>query len=163
MLGGDRQRTLIHLKQHPVSDTFLEVGKACGVVRAAWYDRPVEPGTVVVIDPDNAGALKTSADAYDYKVAGVVSGARGINPGIHLGQRTVMDGDTKVAMTGRVYVKCSTENGPIRPGDRLTTSWTAGHAMRATDRMRSDGAVIGKAMSVLDEGSGLVLVLVNLQ
>ena len=30
-----------------------------------------------------------------------------------------MDGDIPIAMTGRVYVKCTTENGPIRPGDRL--------------------------------------------
>jgi hypothetical protein len=35
--------------------------------------------------------------------------------------------------------------------------------MRASDLERSHGAVIGKAMSSLDDGSGLVLVLVNLQ
>ena len=35
--------------------------------------------------------------------------------------------------------------------------------MKATDTERSFGAVIGKAMTRLDEGTGLVLVLVNLQ
>jgi hypothetical protein len=35
--------------------------------------------------------------------------------------------------------------------------------MRASDHDRSNGAVIGKAMSTLDSGTGLVLVLVNLQ
>jgi hypothetical protein len=35
--------------------------------------------------------------------------------------------------------------------------------MRAHDVGRSQGAVIGKAMSGLAEGRGLVLVLVNLQ
>jgi hypothetical protein len=35
--------------------------------------------------------------------------------------------------------------------------------MRATDPQRAFGAVVGKAMSSLDEGTGLVLVLVNLQ
>ena len=35
--------------------------------------------------------------------------------------------------------------------------------MKATDRERSPGATVGKAMSKLDEGTGLVLVLVNLQ
>ncbi len=126
-------------------------------------DAIIEPGTVMVIDPSNSGALMTSTESYDFKVAGVVSGANGVNPGIYLGQDSVMDGDVMVAMTGRVYVKCSTANGPIRPGDRLTTASLAGHAMKATDSSRSDGAVIGKAMSSLDEGTGLVLVLVNLQ
>ena len=126
-------------------------------------DGELEPGTVVVIDPENAGALTTSREAYDFKVAGVVSGAGGVDAGLHLGQDGVLDGDTKVAMTGRVYVKCSAENGAIQPGDRLTTASIAGHAMKATDGPRSDGAVIGKAMSSLAGGTGLVLVLVNLQ
>ena len=37
------------------------------------------------------------------------------------------------------------------------------HAMKAADRTRAYGAVIGKAMTGLAEGRGLVLVLVNLQ
>ncbi|MEQ9207234.1 MAG: hypothetical protein RLN78_07700 [Phycisphaerales bacterium] len=122
-----------------------------------------EPGTVLVIDPENPGKLMCSEDAYDYKVAGVVSGANGVKPGIKLGQDGVMDGEIPVAMTGRVYVKCSSENGVIRAGDRLTTASLRGHAMKATDTNLSDGAVIGKAMSDLDESTGMVLVLVNLQ
>jgi hypothetical protein len=35
--------------------------------------------------------------------------------------------------------------------------------MKATDRGRAYGAVIGKAMTPLAKGTGLVLVLVNLQ
>lgn len=123
----------------------------------------VEPGTLMVIDPANPGKLMLSTQAYDAKVAGVVSGANGVNPGIKLGQDGVMDGDLPVAMTGRVYVKCSAENGPVMPGDRLTTSSIPGHAMKATDSDRSDGAVIGKAMTSLDAETGMVLVLVNLQ
>jgi len=121
------------------------------------------PGTVVVIDDKHAGHLRASRDPYDTKVAGVVSGAGGVAAGIRLGQDGALDGETPVAMTGRVYVKCSTENGAIRPGDLLTTSATRGHAMRASDRERRAGAVIGKAMSALDGETGLVLVLVNLQ
>jgi hypothetical protein len=122
-----------------------------------------EPGTVLVIDEARAGELTTSCKPYDCKVAGVVSGANGISHGMKLGQDGALDGETLVAMTGRVYVKCSTENGAIRPGDLLTTSTTSGHAMRATDRGLANGAVIGKAMSSLDARTGLVLVLVNLQ
>jgi hypothetical protein len=35
--------------------------------------------------------------------------------------------------------------------------------MKATDRDRAHGAIIGKAMTGLDSRTGLVLVLVNLQ
>lgn len=124
---------------------------------------PAEPGTVMSIDPDNPGMLTPSVAAYDTRVAGVVSGAGGINPGISLSQHGVMEGDTLVAMVGRVYVRATADGGAIRPGDRLTTSDLPGHAMRVNNNDRAPGAVIGKAMSSLDEGTGLVLVLVNLQ
>ena len=136
------------------SDIVERFESSCGLI---------EPGTVVVIDPDRAGRLTCSSTAYDPKVAGIVSGAGGVNPGLCLSQTDVLDGDTSVAMAGRVYVKCCIENGPIRPGDRLTTASLAGHAMRATDTQLSDGSVLGKAMSSLDAETGLVLVLVNLQ
>ncbi|MDP6956650.1 MAG: VCBS repeat-containing protein, partial [Planctomycetota bacterium] len=119
----------------------------------------VEAGTVMSIDPSSPGQLMISTQAYDAKVAGVVSGAGGVNHGLRLGQDGVLDGETLVAMTGRVYVKCSAENGAISPGDLLTTADLAGHAMRASDGTRAFGAVIGKAMGPLDKGTGLVLVL----
>lgn len=122
-----------------------------------------EPGTLMVIDEKNPGRLKPSSTAYDHKVAGIVSGAGGVNPGMVLHQEGVLDGDVEVAVVGRVYVKAVASNGPIRPGDLLTTSDTPGHAMKASDASRSHGAIIGKAMTALDEGTGLVLVLVNLQ
>lgn len=127
------------------------------------HDERCEAGTVLVIDAAHPGALVASSHAYDAKVAGVVSGANGVRPGIQMGQTGLLDGATPVAMAGRVYVKCSSENGAIAPGDLLTTSSLLGHAMRATDSGRSNGAVLGKAMSALEAGTGLVLVLVNLQ
>jgi hypothetical protein len=68
-----------------------------------------------------------------------------------------------VALSGRVYVRADASTDAIRPGDLLTTSSLRGHAMKATDHARAQGAVIGKAMSSLDRGTGLVLVLVALQ
>ena len=123
----------------------------------------VEPGTLMVIDENNPGKLKMSAGAYDSKVAGIVSGAGGVNPGLTLHQEGVMEGDAVVAIAGRVYVKADASYGAIQPGDLLTTSDTPGHVMKAVDRDRAQGAVIGKAMTGLDAGTGLVLVLVNLQ
>jgi len=38
-----------------------------------------------------------------------------------------------------------------------------GHAMKVTNRAKAQGAILGKAMSRLESGRGLVLVLVTLQ
>ena len=48
----------------------------------------------------------------------------------------------------------------LAPGDLLTTSAVPGHAMKATDHDRAQGAIIGKAMTSLAKGRGLILVLV---
>lgn len=126
-------------------------------------DRGCQPGTVVVIDDAESGRLRSSSTPYDTRVAGVVSGAGGLAAGIHMGEGSGLGGDIQVAMTGRVYVKCTADNGAIKPGDLLTTSDKPGRAMKATDRDKSMGAVLGKAMTPLETGEGLVLVLVNLQ
>jgi len=123
----------------------------------------LEAGSVVVIDEENPGQLKCSTLAYDTRVAGVVSGANGIHPGISLHQEGVLEGGQEVALSGRVYVQADTSSGAIRPGDLLTTSGIRGHAMKAADTSRAMGTVLGKAMSSLDRGTGLVLVLVTLQ
>ena len=68
-----------------------------------------------------------------------------------------------MALTGRVYVKVDATHGAIEPGDLLTTSPTPGHAMKATDWDQAHGTILGKAMTGLDSGTGLVLVLVSLQ
>jgi hypothetical protein len=126
-------------------------------------DEAPEAGTVMAIDPLHEGRLTIAANAYDTRVAGVVSGAGGVAAGLKLGQAGTLEGETPVALTGRVFVKCSAENGAIQPGDLLTSATLRGHAMRATDSTRAFGAVIGKAMGSLDDGTGLVLVLVGLQ
>ena len=64
---------------------------------------------------------------------------------------------------GRVYCKVDANHGAIEVGDLLTTSSTPGHAMKASDPLRSFGAVIGKALSDLKSGTGLIPVLVALQ
>lgn len=120
-------------------------------------------GAVVVIDEENPGQLKLSTDAYDKRVAGIISGAGGVHPGLSLSQQGVVEGDQHVALSGRVYVQAETSTGAIKPGDLLTSSETAGHAMKVTDHTRAQGAILGKAMTGLKEGKGLVLVLVTLQ
>lgn len=120
-------------------------------------------GAVVVIDEERPGQLRLSERAYDTRVAGIVSGANGIQPGLALHQQGRLEGGRNVALTGRVYALADATSAPIRPGDLLTTSDTPGHVMKVQDRERGHGAILGKAMTPLAEGTGMVLVLVSLQ
>ncbi|HEX6226783.1 MAG TPA: hypothetical protein VFZ52_20330 [Chryseolinea sp.] len=122
------------------------------------------PGTIVSISTDNSGQLRISDKAYDKTVAGIISGAGGIKPGMLMGQEgTIANGKHPVALTGRVYCLADASHGEINPGDLLTTSPTLGHAMKVTDHEAARGAIIGKAMTSIKNGKGLVLVLVSLQ
>ncbi len=124
----------------------------------------IEPGMVVSIDPENPGRLALSSGAYDRRVAGVISGAGGVNTGMLMGQQgSIADGELPVALVGRVYVWADASDGPIEPGDLLTTSDRPGHAMKVSDHGQAAGAILGKAMTGLNEGQGLILTLVSLQ
>jgi hypothetical protein len=123
----------------------------------------VAKGAVVIIDETQAGMLKLSETAYDTRVAGVVSGACGIRPGLTLKQNGKLTEGLNVTLVGRAYVLTTAANGSIKPGDLLTTSDMQGHAMKAADRASSLGAIIGKALTPLEIGEDLVLALVNLQ
>jgi|GEM_PF-483448 len=133
-------------------------------IKPAGMQSTPEAGMVVSIDPAAPGELVVSAEEYDRKVAGIISGAGNVRPGMLMGQQgTAADGESPVALTGRVYVLADASYGEIAPGDLLTSSNTLGHAMKVTDYDRAQGAIIGKAMGKLSNGKGLVLVLVSLQ
>ena len=123
-----------------------------------------EPGTVLAISGEGEGTLRVCDEAYCRRVAGVVSGAHGLPAGVVLEGVAFDDpGHATVAVSGRVWVKCDAARGGIRIGDLLTTADRAGYAMRVADPSRATGAIVGKAMTSLETGSGLVLVLVSLQ
>ncbi len=143
--------------------TLIELGE--GLDYAEGFDvadetKP-EPGTVLVIDAEVPGKLTVSRRAYDRAVAGIVAGANGLGSAVRLAAGQF---DCDVALAGRVYCKVDASDGPISPGDLLTTSSTPGHATVACDRNRSPGAILGKAMEPMAEGqTGRILVLVTLQ
>jgi hypothetical protein len=127
----------------------------------AIVDTAVEPGTVMVIG--NGGALRTSTQAYDKRVAGVVSGGGEYKPGIVLDRRGSQENRYPIALVGKVYCKVDASYGAVDIGDLLTTSATPGHAMKAGDSRRAFGSVIGKALQPIDRGQGLIPILVALQ
>ncbi len=124
----------------------------------------IQPGMVLSINPDYPGTLKMSEKVYDRQVAGIVSGANGIQTGLIMSERgSIADGKHLVALAGRVYCLVDASNGTVKPGDLLTTSSTPGYAMKVKNHKKARGAIIGKAMTSLKDGRGLVLVLVSLQ
>jgi hypothetical protein len=149
-----------------IKGTILKLTGGSDIAEPFDVKAPVEimKGAVLAIDSESPGNLKVADKAYDHCVAGVVSGAGDVEPALLMSQAgTLADGKYPVALSGRVYCWADASNGPIEPGDLLTTSTTPGHAMKVTDHALAQGAVLGKAMTPLREGRGLVLVLVSLQ
>jgi hypothetical protein len=116
---------------------------------------------VVVIN--DCGGLRQSHEAYDRKVAGVVSGAGQYRPGLVLDAQKSSGNRLAVALMGKVLCKVDARYEAIAVGDLLTSSTTPGHAMKAADPGRAFGAVIGKALAPLPSGKGLIPILVALQ
>jgi hypothetical protein len=119
-----------------------------------------EPGCVVVLAGDDR--VRVSDEAYDRRVAGVVSGAGSYRAALILDKQEGED-RRPLALSGKVWCKVEADSAPVGLGDLLTTSATPGHAMRAVDPARAFGAVIGKALGSLESGRGLLPVLVALQ
>lgn len=120
-------------------------------------------GTVVVLNPTKSNQVMASAQAYDTRVAGVVSE----RPGLALGEA----GTDKVlvATTGRVKVKVDATRSPVHIGDLLVTSDQEGVAMKSIPLdlggtpIHRPGTLIGKALEPLEKGTGEILVLLSLQ
>lgn len=119
-----------------------------------------QPGVLMSLNLE--GKLAPSSTPYDSKVVGVVAGAGAYKPAMILDKR---GGNNRlpIAMMGKVYCQVTAENEPIQIGDLLTSSHLTGHAMRASDRGKAFGSVIGKALAGFSGPSGLIPVLVNLQ
>jgi hypothetical protein len=99
--------------------------------------------------------MKKSTVAYDQRVLGIVS----TRPGMVMGSVDKEGVNAMpVALSGRVPVKVSARNGPIKAGDYLTTSSIPGVAMKATRA----GEIIGTAMTdYKGEDIGKVVVFVK--
>lgn len=129
----------------------------------------LEPGDVLAIDPQHGYAVRQSREANSRLVAGVYSTQPSfLGVGKH-GIDDSLDGEVPVALVGIVPTKVSAENGPIRIGDLLVTASLPGHAMRARPRVVKGvviyptGAILGKALEPLRQGTGVIKVLVTLR
>ena len=131
---------------------------------AEWVQSPRElaAGTVVVLDQTKSNQVIASSQAYDTRVAGVISA----QPGITLGANGA--GKVLVATTGRVRIKVDASRGAIQIGDLLVTSDVPGVAMKSQPlslggvQIHRPGTLIGKALEPLSTGTGEILVLLSL-
>lgn len=122
----------------------------------------LDPGMLAAID--ETGALRPSGRPYERALAGVIAGAGSFRPAVLLDSDcTRQQPRVRLSLAGKVFCRANTSNGSIAVGDLLTSSATPGCAMRATDSARAFGAVVGKALKPLAEGSGLIPILVTLQ
>ena len=121
-------------------------------------DDTVSRGDVVSSDPSLDAGVKKSVGAYSFNTMGVIS----TRPNVIMGaEDTGGVQHVPASLSGRVPVKVIDENGPIQPGDYLTTSSTPGVAMKATH----GGMVLGQALTGFDDnGLGAIgFVMVFLQ
>jgi hypothetical protein len=144
---------------------------ATSVIGAVYQDvaewvpatEDLAPGTVVVLSTRDNNLVTASKDAYDHRVAGVVSP----QPGLILGE----GGSNKemIATTGRVKVRVDATKHAIAIGDLLVTSTKSGTAMRSEAveingrQFHQPGTILGKALEPLAGGTGEILVLLSLQ
>jgi hypothetical protein len=121
----------------------------------------LEPGDVVVIDPDDKNKLKRATNANATNIAGVIStkpGVVGNWPGTETNE--LPSGQKIVSLMGQVPCKVTAINGPIKSGDMLTSSSIPGYAMKSTELKL--GTIVGKALEPLESGTGKINILVYL-
>ncbi len=107
------------------------------------------PGDLLVIDASGERRLSLSQTPYSTLVAGIYSTQPGVVASQHRVDEALPNNEVPLAVIGIVPCKVTAENGPIAPGDLL-----GAHML---------GAVVGKALEPLREGTGLIHVLVTLQ
>lgn len=149
----------------------------------------LHPGDVVALGaaaPEGAkygdtpvAGVEEASEAYSTGVVGVVSARylQGDNSapagsvlqsgGMDPKAASIKPGEYMTVVTQGTYkmVKVDAGKGAIHIGDLLTTSSTAGAAMKVSlsDKTQAFGAVIGKAMGNLDSGTGYIPVLITLK
>jgi hypothetical protein len=146
--------------------TFVAGSDFAEALSARGGKKGYEPGDVLVASREQPGAIEKSAVRYDSRVVGVYSTRPGVLGADKDGDTRVDADEVPVAITGIVPTKVTAENGPIEPGDLLTTSSTSGYAMKAVPvlvggvEIYPAGTVLGKALGTLRAERGVVKMLV---
>lgn len=111
----------------------------------------ISAGDVISPKTDDEGrmVIDLTTNTYQDDVMGVVSTKPGItlSEWVKSSEEEVDDLSRPIALVGRVPVKVSSENGPIKAGDKLVPSSTPGYAMKACgEKYCQSGISIGVAL-----------------
>src|SRR5438552_11608594 len=113
-------------------------------------------GYLLVIAPSANRRVALAQQRYSTMVAGIYYTKPGLLGTTRKVEESAPQNEVPLAVVGIVPCKVTAENGPIQIGDLLVTSSIAGHAMKGTDRNRMLGAVVGKALEPLPQGTGVI-------
>jgi hypothetical protein len=139
-----------YAEEYGTSDSTMEAGD----VVTTDATRSAETITKDGVEGSKAWIVK-SDQSYQSTVLGVVS----TSPNEIIGENfDPSENPHPVALNGRVPVKVTNENGPIEPGDYLTTSSTPGYAMKATKA----GSTLGKALEEFTGTTGKIYAFINI-
>jgi hypothetical protein len=138
--------------------------RICGVVCEVHVDiqtgavQNVLPPAELTAAPKKTSKRKTKAEASAPPPAppeepGVLDKTK-----VGLGQVGLM-----VTLGTFAYCKVDADIAPIEVGDLLTTSPTKGHAQKVLDPAKAVGAILGKALGSLKEGTGKIPIMVTLK
>ena len=120
-------------------------------------DADLESGEVVCVDITRENAVERCKRGSDSNVMGIVS----TQPALLGNHKEEYEDNVNykiVGMLGQVPGKVSAENGPIRPGDSLTSaSSSIGYAMRSN----AGDPTVGVALEGLASGQGTINVLIS--
>ncbi|OGH16333.1 MAG: hypothetical protein A2869_04810, partial [Candidatus Levybacteria bacterium RIFCSPHIGHO2_01_FULL_40_58] len=141
--------------------------KTTGADYAEWYEtkEDVEAGDLVTPSHESFSyntteGLETIAVLEKARIGSALLGIVSAAPSEVIGGELAQAGRNPrpIALAGRVPLKVSIENGPIKVGDSITSSSTPGVGMKATKA----GRVIGVALEPYDsDGIGKIIVFVN--
>ncbi len=125
------------------------------------FDKTLAPGEIVAVDSSASTTVKRAQSGDT--ILGVVS----TSPGLLLGGADPATSTRKafpIALSGRVPVKVSLENGPIAPGDRLALSATTpGVAVKATESGWTVGVALDSYSASTPNASSTVMAFVDRQ
>jgi len=122
----------------------------------ATTDMDLQSGEVVCVDVAVPNSVKRCRGFADNDVMGIVS----TKPAIVGNRQENFVGNSHyaiIAMLGQIPAKVSAENGPVRPGDSLTSAKQIGYVARAN----VGDPTVGVALETLNGGNGTINVLIS--
>jgi len=135
---GENTRLEIRVQNDADDDIYIRatggVTTGTGDLAELYFsEENITLGDLVVFDPTRPASVKKSTSPYEDKILGVTS-SKPLALLMSSGSAARLDDPRykPISLSGKIIVKVSLENGPIKVGDPLTSASVPGHVMKAT-------------------------------